>query len=230
METNISVTVPNNSLNEIIKQLQEREDLIFQKIKEIEVFRERFFNLLFLGFIIIFFLLFLNIYFIYRWKKAYSLVKSSKEKTSKISNSKIKRRNYSFENSISKKQFQNKYPYCQIKNCFFYHQKYQCLLLNLRKKVVDFSQKLSPNFEKENLINQFLKFAEFLNQNCYFGKNIPEKELLIILKKKLKKLRYNLNKIKKEKEIESFLKSEAKHLWQISHQITLIIIKRQNFL
>lgn len=219
METKISAKVPLNSLNGILEQLNERENLIFKKIAEIEAFREKVFFLLFLGFIIIFFLLFLNIYFVYRWRKAYNILLKNPKKGG-----------LNVQNLILNYDLKNKNSFCQIKNCFFYYQKRYCSLMKLGERVIEFSQKLSKNFKNETLINQLLKLGEYLNQNCYFKNNNSEKESPLVLKKKLKKLRYHLNKIKKNPEIDSSFRQEARLLWQISHQITLIIVKWQKII
>lgn len=208
MSTKVSATVPPNPINDLILKLQERENLIFQKILEIEALRKRTFIFLFFSLLIVFFLLFLNIYFILRWQRKLSF---SKEKEGE----KLSRK--------SPKDLDEKIPlliFCQTKDCLFYR-KNGCQLKEFGKKLVDFSQFFSS---KDNLLNEKLKkVGEEISQNCYFN----QKEMLI-LKKKLKRIRYLLNKIKKEKN--SFYKKEAEKLWNFAHKITLAIVKFQAIL
>lgn len=228
MNTKVSATVPVNSINEIISQLQERENLILQKISEIEALRKRIYIFLFFGLTIVFLFVFLNAYFIFklqrnlfyfRNQRKKPLAKKPAEKTKTIKRESLIKELETKTTSLAS---------CQIKNCFFYQKNKNCQLVKLGKKIIDFSQIFS--LKNKILANQLLKLGEEMSQNCYFKNHLPEKENFLILKKKLKRVRYVLNKMKREKEITLQLKKEIEKLWDFSHQTTLAIVKFQNFL
>lgn len=216
MPIKVTATVPPNQIQDLISQIQETENLISHKISEIESFNKLILNFLFLAFFIISFLVILNFYFFFKWRRVFSLSKD-------LEKSKAIEKQKKTEPKIEESFFQP-LP-CKIKNCPFLRKNKICSFFEFREKLTDFSQDIFQSLGNNFLTAQTQKLAQKFHQSCYFEKNPLSKENLKILKKNLKKIRYFLNKVKKENKIPKQIKTKAKILWNLDHNLSQKIAK-----
>lgn len=214
METKVSATVPSNQIQGIISQIQERENLISQKILEIEFIHKTTKNLLIFAFFIIFLLIILNFYFLFKWRKVFPFSKISGGKKEKQKKQKVEKESISSQ------------IYCKIKNCPFFREKKPCLLFEFGEKLSNFTQIIFQNRKNDFLKAKILEISKSFSKNCYFEEFFDRKKFEL-LKRNLKKIRYFLNKIKRERKISAKIKNEAKILWNFDHKLSQ---KISNFL
>lgn len=216
METRVTTNVPPNQIQDIISQIRNRENLISQKISEIEILQRNFASLLIFVFFIIFLLFILNIYFFLRWKKNLSFSETSKKKEE---TKKEKQKN----KTVEKKSALFQIP-CKIKNCPFFRENKPCLLFEFGEKLSNFLENIFQNRKNDFLTSKILEISKSFFQNCYFGESVEEKKFEN-LKRNLKKIRYFLNKIKKEKGVPTEIKNEAEVIWNLDHKLSQKISK-----
>lgn len=220
MESRISAIVPPNPLQDLVSQIQEKQDLITQKILAFEIFREQLFIILFFLFIVISLLIVLNLILFLKLRRSFSFFQNHQENVE----SKKKNKNKAKEKRLIEK-LTTKVLYsssCKLKTCLFFRQNKPCQLKDFSRRLAIFSQSLFKNLKNETLIIHLSKLGKGIEQNCNFSNNS-----LILLKKQLKKVKYLLNKIKKEKGISKKIKHESKLLWDVAHSL---ILKIKNFL
>lgn len=209
METKTSAIVPQNSLQEIISQIKERENSISQKILEFEAFREKISIFLIFVAFLLFFLIILNLLLFFRLRQNFLFFQNLPKKEKRKIKEKPKEEKLKFELSS--------FSQCQIKNCLFFRQNKSCQLKEFAQRLVNFSHSLSQG-SKNNIF--LSKLGKEIGQNCKFDRNS-----LFGLKRKLKKIRNLLNKIKREKGVSKKIKKEIESLWKTSHCLTLKIKK-----
>lgn len=217
LSTQVSVSVPSNYYNQLAESLKQKEEILNAKISQIQLLEKQILPIFLFSFFLLFFFLLVNFYLDFRFKTNLSYLIANSRKKKKKNNSPKINETLSAKNTNS--------FHCPTKKCLFYRGNIPCHIIDLNEQISTFIEKVSLPGEFTPQIVHLKKLTQKIKILCQEKNNFSQKDLFLQRRKILRKIRYNLNKLKKIPKFSTLYEKEIEVLWKKNHKISLLISK-----